>query len=389
MLQTLRVLSAVAGAVLALVTAGSVVRTLVVPRGRSGLVQSYGDLAVERLFGLVTRRVANYEERDRIRAAQGPAYLVLVLAVWLVGLLVGFALVLWPWTRNLPGSFRESGSSLFTLGFDSSAHVGPTVVDLLAAATGLAVVALQVSYLPSIYAAFSRRETEVTLLGARAGAPPWGPELLARTRLGLHAESELDELYRRWERWGAEVAESHSNYPVLVRFRSPRADTNWLVALLAVLDCAALFHALAPSRAPVSGRLVLRMGWTCLWQIADSIGLAYDPDPRPDAPLQLTEAEFRTATARLDEVGFPRERDDEAAWAHFRGWRVNYEALAYRLCSIVDAVPALWSGPRRTSDEMRPPVRPAVRTPEDPDGTASRGRPRPVPEPARREPLAP
>ncbi len=374
MAEAVRVLAAVLGALLTLLTTASVMRTLVVPRGRPGHMQNIADRSVEAAFGLATRRVRDYESRDRIRAAQGPAYLALVLTLWLLAFLTGFALLLWPWTHTLPGSFRESGSSLLTLGFDSSPHAGPTVVDLLAAAAGLAALALQISYLPSIYAAFSRREAEVTLLSARAGSPPWGPELLARTRVGLHAEPELDDLYRSWERWAAEVAESHSNYPVLVRFRSPRADASWIVALLAVLDSAALFHAIAPSRAPVSGRLLLRMGWTCLRQIADSIGVPYDADPRPDAPLALRFEEFAEALARLDAVGFPRERDDESAWANFRGWRVNYEALAYLLCSAVDAVPARWSGPRRTGDADMTPVRPAVRTPEDPEGTAGQGR---------------
>src|SRR5207244_1611771 len=82
-------------------------------------------------------------------------------------------------------------------------------------ATGLIIVALQIAYLPTLYAAFNRRETEVTLLAVRAGRPAWGPELLARSRFTITTE-ELPDFYRRWERWAADVAESHSSYPVLI-----------------------------------------------------------------------------------------------------------------------------------------------------------------------------
>ena len=90
-----------------------------------------------------------------------------------------------------------------------------------AAYTGLIVIALQVGYLPTLYAAFNRREAEVTLLVSRAGSASWGPELLVRTRFGIAAQtstSELSELYQRWERWAADVADTHSTYLTLVSF---------------------------------------------------------------------------------------------------------------------------------------------------------------------------
>src|SRR3954464_4026125 len=135
---------------------------------------------------------------------------------------VGFALWLWPATQNLALAFRESGSSLFTLGFVGADGNGSTVIDVIEAGIGLFVIAAQIGYLPTLYAAFNRRETEVTLLGARAGAPPWGPELLAPTKWGIYGDrDDLPEFYAIWERWSADLAESHSNYPVLMRFRSP------------------------------------------------------------------------------------------------------------------------------------------------------------------------
>ena len=89
------------------------------------------------------------------------------------------------------------------------------------------IVTLQIASLPTLYAAFNRRETEVALLNARAGVPSWGPELLARTHYalgsGMSTIDTLPELYARWERWAADVAESHATYLPLVRFRSPAA----------------------------------------------------------------------------------------------------------------------------------------------------------------------
>jgi hypothetical protein len=367
--ELVRVLCAVTGAVLVLATHVSTVQALLVPRGRLDWVQKRCDAVTDALFRLLAPRTASYEWRDRIRAVQTPALLAMTLGAWLVALLLGYSLLLWAFTHDFTESVREAGSSLFTLGFQSTPGAGPTVVDVLAAASGLATVALQIGYLPTLYAAFNRRETEVSLLVARAGRPSWGPELLARTRVGLQAEEELPDFYRNWERWAADVAESHSNYPSLVRLRSPNPWSHWLVAMIAVMDSAAMLLAVSPSRAPIPARLALRMGFTALRQIADALGIAYDPDPRPDDPLELTEEDFAAAYQRIRDVGFPVERTAHDAWPHFRGWRVNYESIAYRLCRGLDVPPALWTGDRASGEPLRGPFRPAVRTPEHPEGS--------------------
>src|SRR5229473_2139163 len=174
-----------------------------------------------------------------------------VLAAWLIVAYVGFALLLWPFaTRGAVSAFVDAGSSLFTLGFAVPAGTAPAVIVFLAAATGLVILTLQIAYLPTLYAAFNRRETEVALLNARGGVPSWGPELLARTHYALGSGTStldtLPDLYARWESWAADVVESHTTYPVLVRFRSPGPLSSWVTALLAVLDSAALFLALSP-----------------------------------------------------------------------------------------------------------------------------------------------
>ncbi|HVV74453.1 MAG TPA: hypothetical protein VHC43_00335 [Mycobacteriales bacterium] len=360
----LRDVAAVLGGVVVILTSISVLRTLIVPRASIGRIARIVDLVTDAAFRVATRRVRSYEERDTILAAQAAVYLVVLLATWLAGYFVGYGLLLWPATHHIGYAFRECASSMFTLGFVPPASKETVAVDVLAAASGLFVIAAQIGYLPTLYGAFNRRETEVTLLGSRAGTPPWGPELLARTKYGIgsHAD-DLPAFYAAWERWAADVAESHANYPILMRFRSPQPLSSWLVGLLAVMDSAAMLLAVAPSRERLEPRLCIRMGFTALQQMGRAVGMPVDHDPDPDGQTILTFEEFRAGVQRLLDVGFEVERTAEEAWPHFKGWRVNYEPIAYTLAYKTDAVPALWSGPRRWPHEPMPPVRPPNRAP--------------------------
>ena len=362
-----RVLGAVAGALLVLAASVSVLGTLVMPGGRAGWLIRRIDQLTNKLFVLLCRPFRLYEQRNRALVFQAPVMLAILLGCWLIGYLVGFGLLLWPFDRGLAAAFRESGSSLLTLGFASTHGGGPTAVDFLAGASGLIVVALQIAYLPTLYAAFNRRETEVTLIGVRAGIPAWGPELLARSRFTITTD-ELPDFYRQWERWAAEVAESHSSYPILLRFRSPQSQSSWLISLLAVMDSAALYSAVSPSEVPLHARLCLAMGFRCLQQLATALGIPFDPDPLPDSGTALTREEFDEGIARLQFVGFSMERTPDEAWPHFQGWRVNYESIAYRLAYAIDVVPAPWSGPRRSGEAPVAPKRVINRTPENPEG---------------------
>jgi hypothetical protein len=356
---------AAVGALAVLATLSSVLRTLVIPRGAYSKFGRLVDRGVDLGFRLATKRVGSYEERDEILAAQAAVYLLTLLAVWLVSFLVGFALILWPSTHDLAAAFRVSGSSMFTLGFVPAGGNGSTTVDVIASAVGLFTIAAQIGYLPTLYSAFNRRETDVALLGARAGTPPWGPELLARTKYGMYGadRDDLPAFYAAWERWAADVAESHANYPILMRFRSPQPLSSWLIGLVAVMDSAALLLAVAPSRDRLEPRLCLRMGFTCLQQLGRAVGIPIDPDPDPDSEIRLSFEEFGLGVQRLVDIGFETERSAEEAWPHFRGWRVNYEQVAYALAYATDAVPAYWTGPRRWRHEPMAPVRPPNRRP--------------------------
>lgn len=365
----MRALAFLAGVAVVLATLSSLVRTLVVPRGLSSRLTKAVERATFTVFDRVAARLRGYEAKDRLLAKQGPAVLLALLATWVVVLLFGFGLLLYGVTSlDVGASLREAGSSLFTLGFASTPGRAVTVVDFLAAATGLVVVALQIAYLPTLYSAFNRREVLVSTLEARAGAPAWGPEILARHQL-VGLTDTLSSFYDEWEKWAADVAESHTNYPVLATFRSPKPLRSWVVGLLSVMDSAALYLALCPETAPTQARLCLRMGFSCLRDIASVLGIPFDPDPMPDAPIQLTYDEFLAGIARLDDprVGFARERSAEEAWPHFRGWRVNYESVAYALANLVVAPPGPWSGPRHHLPGLAiAPVRPADRRPDEP-----------------------
>ncbi|HEX2235616.1 MAG TPA: hypothetical protein VHK89_05025 [Actinomycetota bacterium] len=364
-----------AGMAIVLGTAGSLIRTLVLPRGlASRLSVLVGRSVVRRSFLLAARVADSYETKDRILAASAPMALLSVLLAWLTLFVIGYSLMFWAVVDvTLPDALREVGSSTFTLGFTTTESYAATVIDFVAAGTGLVAIALEIAYLPVIYSAFNRRETLVTMLQSRAGSPAWGPEILARHQM-VNIVDSLRELYNEWEAWAADVAESHANYPVLVWFRSPHPLRSWIVGLLAVMDSAALYLALSPSRAPSEARLCLRMGFNCLRDIAEAVGIPFDVDPFPEDPIELTFEEFAAGVRRAEEVGFPLERTPEEAWVHFRGWRVNYEAIAYRIADAVVAPPGPWSGRRAFLPDMAiAPQRPPNRRPEDPE---DEGRPR-------------
>jgi hypothetical protein len=336
------------GIAVVLITAASILFTMVLPRAPKGFERL--SVLVNRMvrvsFLAATRFVTDYETKDSLLAPVGPVAVVGQLLYWAGSLIVGFALMLEGTTHDFGDAFLQATGAMFTVG---SVHLGGIqnpAVDIAAGAGWAVVVALQIAYLPALYGAFNRRESLVAMLESRAGVPAWGPELLARHQL-VGIIDALPGFYSDWEGWAADLAESHTTYPVLLLFRSPEPWFSWLVGLLAVLDGAAMHLALAPTTASSQARLCLRMGLTALNRIARTLGWTVDPDPSPEGPIDLTYEEFAQAVDMLRETGFPMERTAEEAWPDFRGWRVNYETVAYRLCDRVTAPPAPWSGPRR------------------------------------------
>jgi hypothetical protein len=362
--MTLRVLAGVVGASIVLATAWSVLGTLVVPRRIRSNIPRVVFLVNSSVFRFFADKTRSYEHRDRILAVQAPVQLIAQVIAWLALYQLGFGLLMWSFgSGDLGSAMEQAGSALCTLGYLVPHTSGVAALDSLAALAGLGTVALQIGYLPTLYAAFNRREALITMLDSRAGVPSWGPELLARTHYGLgsgvSAVSELPELFAAWEQWSADVSESHTTYVPLIWFRSPRPLSSWVTAQLAILDAAALYLALLPNaRGLIQARLCLRGGFTCLGNIARALGTPIPQDADPSDGISLSYDDFVEAIERLRKVDYPIERPLADAWADFMGWRVNYEAAAYSLAWATDAPPALWSGPRRHEVQPIAPLRP-------------------------------
>jgi hypothetical protein len=228
-------------------------QTIILPRRASNR------LRISRLFMVaiwtpwraIAGRMGLTRGRENFLSYFGPLSLLLLVVVWACGLIVGFGLLyhaigspftdahsLGAWETDL----YVSGTTLFTLGLGDviPLTVPARLLVALEAGTGLAFVAGVIGYLPVLYGAFSRREVSIILLDARAGSPPTALELLRR-HAGPAGEAVLQTLLVEWERWSAELLESHISYPQLCFFRSQHDNQSWLGALVAMLDtCAVL-----------------------------------------------------------------------------------------------------------------------------------------------------
>ncbi len=327
------------------VTAGTVIgvmKTLIVPRRAWSLVPSGIGRSGFRVFHAIATRLRSYDLADRFLGFLAPTVLIGILASFLASFVVGFALLLLPWTDlTLGDALLESGSSVFTLGFLSSTQATPLALDVLAGATGMIFVALTLGYLPTIHSEVKEREALVKQLEGWAGTPSWGPEIIARF---THAEAVdcLDDLYSAWDRWAARVAETHMKSPVLTHFRLPRANNHWLIALLAVMDAAALDIALRPTSDHAKARLLLSQGISCLNSVAYPMRRVEPVEPHP----RINEDDFNEEVDRLHGAGFAAGPSSVDAWETFATLRSRYAPRAYQLAFWTIAAPAPWSGDR-------------------------------------------
>ena len=355
----------VLGLIFSLIVGANVLFTLVLPRRPRGFERISLEInsMVRLTFIGLSQMARRYETKDAILAPTGPVCIVAQLISWAIGLIVAFTLMLYATTHSVANALQQATTSIFTVGAIHPGGAENIALDITVGATWLVIVTLQIAYLPSLYASFNQRESLVAMLESRSGVPAWGPEILMRHQI-VGITDTLPDFYSSWEEWSAELAESHTTYPVLLLFRSPEPWYSWLVGLLSVLDAAAMHLALAPTKASSQARLCLRMGFTALNRIAVTLGWEVETDPNPAGPIMLTYEEFEEAVNMMREAGFEMERSAEQAWPEFVGWRVNYEKVAYRLAAHIIAPPAPWSGPRphiRLSTES--PHRPPQRTP--------------------------
>lgn len=350
----LRILAGVAGLALVIATLVSALKTIVVPRGYASWLTRIHFRAWRRVFNWFSGPKRPYAERDRVLAHYAPFALVTLPAAWVTLAGVGFTGVFWAvGVHPLTEAFATSGSSLFTLGFVRPSGTGRVVLSFIEAGIGLGLVSLMISYLPTIYGAFSRREALVGLLEVRAGLPPSPSELLTRyARINL-LERMDDDLFTRWEEWFMDVEESHTSQPSLVFFRSPHPDRSWITAAGCVLDTAAIKASTIDLPRNAQTDLVLRTGFFALRRIADYFGIEYDPDPTADSPISVTRREFDLLCEEMRAVDIPLKADLDQAWRDYSGWRVNYDTVLIQLCGLVMAPPAKWSSDRPQIDNRR------------------------------------
>jgi len=347
--SVLKAVVLVAGIFAVLATIGSAIRVVILPRGIQSRLARRVFRVIRIFFELRMGRRATYERRDRLMAQYAPIGLLALLVTWLGVVLTGYMGMFWAVSpdRSLRTAFRLSGSSLYTLGFERPTDLFSTMLAFSEAAIGLFLLALLITYLPSLYGAFSRREVMVALLEVRAGSPPTGVEAIERAQ---RIESlDLRSVWDSWERWFIELEESHTSFPTLVFFRSPQPERSWVTAAGAVLDAASLVASTLDIPRQSDAELCIRAGYLALRRIASFFRIPYDPDPQPSDPISITRAEYDAVVERLAAAGTPLKADREQAWRDFVGWRVNYDTVLIALAKLTVAPYAPWSSDRYTS----------------------------------------
>lgn len=327
-------LSYVGGIVLFVATTISVLKVLVVPRRAWSIVASPSLDAMVWGFHRIARRMPRADMADRLLGFLGPLYLVVLLGTFLALYTVAFAALLAPelgfdWST----AFREAGSSVFTLGFQSTDAAVPSTVDIFAAATGMIVIALFIAFLPAQYTAIKDRERFVKLVqGRTTELPVSGPDLLA-SHYERGTETMLAHLYREGERWAAGVSETHTKYPVLLHFRAPRSPLHWLPTMVALADAAALQRATLPDEAPPETRAVIDAIDLCLGELGHTAGLDVEGDDvvpaQPDAIVTATATRLRRAGSN--------PTADSSAVARFGVLRHDYGAAGAELATAIAA----------------------------------------------------
>ena len=335
------------GAIIVGSTVLSAIMTLVVPRALPVLITRWVFVTLRALFNLWAKRAKSFEERDRAMALYGPISVVSLAAVWLALTGLGYMLMYWALgAPGLRGAFTLSGSSIFTLGFAVPRSLPTTALSFSEATLGIGLLALLISYLPSMYAAFARREAAVAALDVRAGTPPTAVAMLIRFSL-IEGMDQLTEHWRAWERWFVDITESHTSNAAVVFFRSPHWEHSWVTASGAVLDAASLLDSTLDQPRSPEAQLCIRAGYIALRRIADFFRIAYPADPHwPAEPISIQRSEFDEACASMAAAGVKLKGDLEQAWRDFAGWRVNYDRVLLALATLTMAPYAPWSSDR-------------------------------------------
>jgi hypothetical protein len=247
--------------------------------------------------------------REGFYGIYGPLSLLMLFVTWMAGLIFGFGLLHWSLGTPLGGGdgaaslatyIYLSGTTLFTLGYGDVTPVGTPgrMLAVVESGLGLGFLAMVIGYLPVLYQATSRREVSISLLDARAGSPPTATQFLARLARSGRL-SAVDHLLAEWERWSAELLESHLSYPVLSYYRSQHANQSWLAALTAVLDSCALLLAGVEEGDPYQAQLTFAMAR----HAAVDLALVLAVRPRRPEPDRLGPDQLALVRSQLEPAG--------------------------------------------------------------------------------------
>lgn len=345
-----RIVLGVAGLALVASALSSAIITLVLPRGGNTRT-AHRVTRLARWCLTRTARTVGSARRERALALLAPVALLGMPIAWLLQIWVGFAGLYLAVGPGDPESIADawealflSGSSLLTLGFATGNSVVQHLLSFTEATLGLGVVTLLIAYLPTMYAAFSERESQVALLAVRAGTPPTADEMLVRFhRIGF--QDTLGEAMLEWEEWFAQLTETHTTLTTLPLFRSTDPAQSWITSAGTVLDAASLLHSTVTTGTKAPAALCIRSGFLALRAIADEWALPHDPDPGPGDPIAIDQDEFDEVYDRLVEAGLELEPRQQA-WLDFAGWRVNYDTPLLALAEMIEAPVAPWTSDR-------------------------------------------
>jgi Ion channel len=305
----------------------------------------------------LAKQVPEGNRRENVLMVFGPLSLILLLVLWAVGLIVSFALLHWGLGTQLAGprdlsGFGEdlymSGTNFFTLGLGdvtprSALARGLTVLE---SGMGFGFLALVIGYLPTLSQAFSRREVNISMLDARAGSPPTAAQLLRRhSRQG---EDDLYDLLRDWERWSAELLESHVSFPVLSYFRSQHDNQSWVAALTTILDACCLAIARIEEGPERVARLTFAMARHAVVDLCAVFHLA----PLPPASDRLPAGEAQRVEKFLANAGYTI-RCDEACLGKFSAMRAMYEPYVQALSAYLLMPLPAWIPPEGARDNWQ------------------------------------
>ena len=345
----MRTLALVAGILLISIVLFDAFQTIILPR------RATGRFRLTRLFYIATwfpwrffaRRLPNPRKRETVLSYYGPLSLIFLLVVWAAGMVIGFALIYYaigsPFNDPLqPSIFRTdlyvSGTTLFTLGLGDVTPHSPLARILLIFESGMGFgfLAIVMGYFPVLYGAFSRREVSISLLDARAGSPPTAAELMRRHSCDGAAQS-LSTLLVEWERWSAELLESHISNPLLCYFRSQHNSQSWLSALTAILDTSSLLIAGVRGHEARQAQLTFAMARHALVDLSQIFNLR----PAANAPARLPPARCRELYDLLTASGIELCYD-ESSRERLRQMRALYEPYAETLSRFLIMPLPLW-----------------------------------------------